>query len=231
MIKKDGNKIPVCVLTQTARIKTVGHIIESDFDDAKKVMVEIIRFSKEIEAEPERSKQLIDDMIQNLSHGFEVGLITDYSMYKVNKVICNCNFKDMIEKFVAAIGLANFSEYFQTEWSKLQPITYHFGSAKFVVGEEPHNPIDVLVDLLDELDDRRSELGDGDILPDHRMAFVRSVLDEHSTVVIVLNELIQMSKDKLGNGHDFVRGLVGRVGLSNLPMKTQDLYKKIFLPN
>ena len=237
---QEGDKIiEICILTPTDRMKTVGYIIKSDFDDSKKAMFEVIRFLKQFSGCEDASKksELVNDVIKNvINHDFEVGLITNYSMYRANsgkQIFSYPNAKTMIEEFVEAIGLANFSDYFQTKWGKLQPVAYHFGSTKFVVGENPNNPIDILIDLLDELDDRRSELGDEDILPEYRMASLRAVLNEWSPVALVLNELIRMSDvdDKLCSGYEFVHQLVNRIGLTNLSPKTSKLYTEIFLTN
>jgi hypothetical protein len=174
-----------------------------------------------------------------INHGFEVGLIVDYLTFKATprtrpSLLLPDN-KAVIKSFVNTIGLTRFSEYFQNEWKKAQSVTYYFGSVRFVVGANPRDPIDTLIDLLDELDDRRSALKDGEVLAGHHMMHLRSVLMEYSRVKVVpaLNELIQMSDvaDKTCSGCEFVKKLIDRIGLDNLPPKTRELYKQVFSLN
>lgn len=235
---KNEEGIPIYITTQTGRIKMIGTIVDGELDTAKRVMIEAARFLKNIdecEGYAGVSEQLTTDMLNNvINSNFEVGLIADYAVYKIDDRTYNYyHIKTLIERFVKTIGLTNLSYYFQTEWNKMQPVTYCFGPTEFVVGKNAYSSIDILIDLLDELDDRRSALGEDETLPDYHMLQLRSALKEWSPVILTLDELIRMSdvEDKSCSGCEFVRKLVDRVGLENLPLKTKELYTKVFLPN
>jgi hypothetical protein len=66
------------------------------------------------------------------------------------------------------------------------------------------------------------------------MSLMKPLLTEWSTFVMALEKLIRYGSecdDKECAGCVFIKRLIERLGLDNLPEATQALYRKIFLPN
>lgn len=233
----------ITVITPTGRFMTIGYVSSDEFIVTKDSMMLISRFLRdyyECKDKFDVLNQLIDDAINNLAknHGFEVGLLVDYLMYKMYsryQAYGHHGSKSCIEKFVSIIGIMNFSEFFQKLWNGFQPVEYYFGTVSIVIGKDPYSPLDILLDLLAEIDDKRSELKEGKILPEWRMDNLRSVLLEGSVYSLKLKDLIILSEsidDKLtSSGCKFLYDLINRIGLNNLPDSVRTEYLRVFLPN
>ncbi len=221
----------------------LGMIIES-IVGPDRVMIRIAQFVgdyDEVEDSEDNKKILVANTIKSIVGEFgieklEKGLMDSFREHK-NCGNENCKGRYFIEKFIDLAGMNVFSESFVSWWQSTRPTVFIISQNKFTVNGEITTPIDALIALMDRVDYFKDNVEVMSVMTgtiNFDMSSIKPLLTEWSAPVMALEKIIGYGAacdDKECTGCMFVKKLVERLGLDNLPESTQTLYRKVFLPN
>lgn len=158
---------------------------------------------------------------------FETELLDNY---QIHRYCDHCDGRKLINDFVTAIGLDNFSEDFRTKWISMQPYTLEFGKTKLIIGGLPATVIDHLIRSLDEIDQIKKDMSERFGGSETKIMNIKDSFGPMSTATFAVEKLIELSREcTIGSpGYIFVKNIVSRIGVDNLSPLTQKSYYTVF---
>jgi hypothetical protein len=206
---------------------SIGNLTNMVMDPKDDIVVALTRFVRSFsELDCDEQKELIKRVkLEIFDEYFENEIL---NLYKEHRQCSQCDYTTLISDFVLNFSQNDFSKVFQDAWKAMQPYTLEFGNKKLVVGGTPNTVIDQLISALDFIDKK------GPTMPacavDELSSNMKNFLEPWSAGGLAINQLIESSKDCEVDSAEylFVKNIVLRVGVDNLPEAIVLAYKKIF---
>lgn len=206
---------------------SIGDLANMVIDPKNDIIIALTRFVKSFSKLNDYEQKVAIKSVKSeiFDEYFENEILT---LYKEHRQCSQCDYTTLINDFISNFSQNDFSKVFQDAWKAMQPYTLSFGNVKLVVGGKPNTAVDQLLLALDFIDKKGSTMPACAV--DELCSNMKNFLEPWSAGGLVINNLIELSKDCEVDSaaYLFVKNIVSRIGVDNLPEAIGLAYKKVF---